>query len=552
MTTGTLQETNREAQAGDGAPLAPVLVLGDEAIALGAMDAGIGGAFAYPGTPSTEIYEYVEAHADRGPGRPPVVARWSTNEKVAYEEALGMSFAGKRALVSMKHVGLNVAADPFMNSALTGVNGALVLVVADDPGMHSSQNEQDTRYYGEFARLPVLEPSDQQQCYDMTREAFELSEALGLPVILRIVTRVAHSRAVVHRAPPVDGAPPADAEERQRPENWTLVPSNARRRNRRLLDLQPELLARAEASPYNQLRLQGRKGILCSGIACNYVHEALGEEHDWSTLEIRHYPPPRDKIRALVEHCDEVFVVEEGYPFLETRLNGLLGVPGRVIRGKTTGDLPDAGELSPEIVGRALGVHQGPPPPPPQDLPARPPALCRGCPHIDTFHAMLEATADFEHPHLLSDIGCYTLGALPPYEAVHTAVDMGSSISMAVGAARAGLRPILCTIGDSTFTHSGMTGLLDAIREDADITVLILDNSTVAMTGTQQTMAHGEELVEILRGLGVNPEHLHVFEPFPKRHTAFAELLDREIAHRGLSVIVSQRPCIHVKRKERG
>ncbi|PIE16283.1 MAG: indolepyruvate ferredoxin oxidoreductase [Proteobacteria bacterium] len=525
------------------------LLLGDEAIAVAALDAGIAGAFAYPGTPSTEIFECVD---QRTRGDDTVSARWSSNEKVAYEEALGMSFAGKRALVSMKHVGLNVASDPLMSSALTGVNGAMVLVVADDPGMHSSQSEQDTRFYSDFAKLPLFEPRDQQQCYDMTREAFELSDRVRLPVMVRVVTRIAHSRAVVQRAEPRGQLPPpADADERTSVKRWALIPANARERYAHLLALQSELVAYAEGSDYNELRIAGARGVICSGVANNYVDEALGGREDDSLLRVGVYPLPVAKIRELVDHCDEIVVVEEGQPFIEPRLGGILGIPGKHVRGKLTGDVPATGELTPDSVAEALGAPTRPRFGVQSDLPGRPPGLCRGCPHGDTFGALVAATKDYERPILFSDIGCYTLGVLPPYEAVHSAVDMGASVAMATGAARAGAHPVVCTIGDSTFTHSGMTGLIGAARADANMTVLILDNSTVAMTGAQETMAHGDELVRVIAGLGVDERHLHVFEPRPKRHQELVALLQREIAHPGLSVVVSQRACVHAKRRHK-
>ena len=524
------------------------LLLGDEAAAHAALDAGIGGVFSYPGTPATEIFECVEEQADRR--RLAVSALWSANEKVAYEEALGMSYAGRRALVAMKHVGLNVAADPFMSSAITGVNAGLVVVVADDPGMHSSQNEQDTRHFQEFAQLPLFEPSNQQQTYDHVLEAFDYSERVGLPVMVRLVTRLAHSRANVslHAR---DTAPHRDRADYPRPEpnDWVLVPSNAKRRYRHLLSLQAQLLRDAEESPHNRLRLAGKRGIIATGIAHNYVAEALDANDDDSLLHITRYPIPTALIRQLVDHCTEILVVEEGYPFVERRLNGLLGVPGKAIRGKLTGDLPPDGELSPDAVAAALGVPYQSVLPPLADLAARPPQLCKGCPHADSFRAMVEAASVYPDPYMLSDIGCYALGVAPPFRAVHSCVDMGASIAMAHGAAQAGAHPVLCTIGDSTFAHSGMTPLLGAARADANMTVLVLDNSTVGMTGAQDTMASGESLLEIIRALGVHPDHLHVIEPLPKNHAENAALIRREIEHRGLSVIVPQRACIHVKRK---
>ncbi len=522
------------------------LLLGDEAIALAALHANIGGAFSYPGTPSTEIFEYIHAAARNLDS---VSAKWAANEKVAYEEALGMSYAGKRAIVSMKHVGLNVAADPFMNSALTGVNGGVVVVVADDPGMHSSQNEQDSRYYADFAQVPVFEPSNQQEAYDFTREAFEVSEKFGIPVLLRIVTRLAHSRANVRVAPaeaPTDGNGKLPE---PNPDNWTLVPANARRRFRHLLNLQPRLREWSEKSPHNELTLAGPRGIITAGLANNYVREALAGRDDFSVLRITTYPIPIERVRNLVDHCDEVTVVEEGYPFIEKKLNGLLGIPGKSIRGKTTGALPPDGELTPDLVATALGQPFDMPTAAQGDLTGRPPALCRGCPHADTFKAIVDATANQPNAILFSDIGCYTLGVLPPYKAVHSCVDMGASISMAHGASQAGAFPVLCTIGDSTFTHSGMTGLIGAARADADMTVFILDNAIVAMTGGQETMAAGDDLIKLIKGLGVKDEAIQIIEPLSKNHAQSVDAVSRAINHRGLSVIVAQRECIHNRRK---
>jgi indolepyruvate ferredoxin oxidoreductase alpha subunit len=523
------------------------LLLGDEAVARGAIDAGIAGAFSYPGTPATEVFETIELDA-RARG---ISAMWSANEKVAYEEALGLSYAGGRAVVSMKHVGLNVAADPFVNSALTGINGGLVLVVADDPGMHSSQNEQDSRFYAEFAQLPMFEPSTQQEAYDLTWRAFEYSEAIGLPVVVRLVTRLSHSRANVVTAPAETG----DAIRSKRralptPGDWTLVPAIARKRFAKLLQAQKRLLDDSERDPANRLTLAGRIGVIAAGIAYNYVQEALHGTGGLSVLKIGRYPLPVALIREMVDHCDEILVAEDGYPFIERRLNGLLGLPGKAIRGRLTGALPASGELTPEILARALGRDRSPVASAPiEDLAARPPQLCRGCPHADSFKAIVEATAGYANPILFSDIGCYTLGVMPPYRAVHACVDMGASIAMAHGAAQAGRHPVICTIGDSTFSHSGMTPLLGAARSNANMTVFILDNATVAMTGTQESMASGERLINILHGLGVDPDHLHVIEPLPRLHAGNVELIKRELEHPGLSVIVPTRACIHVRRK---
>lgn len=515
------------------------LLLGDEAVAWGAVDSGILGAFAYPGTPSTEILETIQDVA------PSVWANWSANEKVAYEEALGMSYLGGRSLVSMKHVGLNVASDPFMSSALTGVNGGLVLAVADDPSMHSSQSEQDSRFFADFARIPCFEPSTQQDCYDMTREAFRWSEKFELPVMIRLVTRLAHSRSLVRRAEP-ELHPVNQSAPLPNPNDWSLMPVNARRRYRRLLDMQGDLRTQVEAFEGNRLKLGGKRGIICSSTGFNYVREALGENPQDSLLRIAAYPLPDVALRRIIDHCDEIYVFEDGFPFIERHILGLYGVHGKSIHGRLDGTLREDGELLPETVARALGVDWDAPDIPDPLAVNRPPQFCKGCPHAYTYDALVDATAGYERPLFFSDIGCYALGIAPPYSAVHSVVDMGASIGMAHGASRTGAFPVICTIGDSTFAHSGLPALLGAVHHDADITVMVLDNSTTAMTGQQDSFATGEELVEMLRGLGV--KDLHIFEPIPKNREANVQAIRAAIEHRGLSVIVARRACIHFKK----
>ncbi len=522
-----------------------LLLLGDEAVALAAVHAGISGAYSYPGTPASEIFEYIEGLADRFGIR----AAWSANEKVAYEEALGMSFAGKRAVVSMKHVGLNVAADPFVNSAISGVNGGLVLAVADDPSMHSSQNEQDSRYYAHFARIPCLEPSSQQEAYQMTREAFQLSESLALPVMVRLTTRLAHSRADVAVGEPTEQKvlkKPSDVSA------WTLLPVNARRQYKQLLEKQPTLLQISESSPHNVVDLSGADtslGIIASGIAYNYFMEAVGGASPYPYVKIGMYPLPVAAIRKLHEATERVMVIEEGYPFIEEQMSGVLGCEKPVL-GKLSGALPPSGELNLKLVAAALGIPwETSEFAPFEPLAARPPALCQGCPHADTFKAMNEAISTYEQPTVFSDIGCYTLGFYPPFQAIETCIDMGASIGMAAGAAHAGMSPVLCAIGDSTFAHSGMTPLVGAARENVNIKVFILDNGTVAMTGTQETMATGQRLVELVVGLGAPREHVRPFVPHPRNHEANVRLIREELEYEGLSVLIPQRACIHLKRK---
>jgi indolepyruvate ferredoxin oxidoreductase alpha subunit len=523
------------------------ILLGDEAVGLGAVHAGLTGAYSYPGTPASEIMEYL---LRIGPGAG-FRAAWSVNEKTAFEEALGCSYAGRRAFVSFKHVGLNVAADPFMSASLTGANGGFVVCSADDPSMHSSQNEQDSRFYAQFALVPCFEPSDHQEAYDMTREAYDLSEKLGLPVMLRLTTRLSHSRAGVETRPP-------------RPQNevrtgaracWTLLPGNARVQFKRVLELQAEMQRYAAASPFTRLELNPddkRLGVIAAGLGYNYVCENLeGAARHPSVLKLGVYPIPEDLVRRLVEHCDTVLVVEEGYPLIERQVRGLFGVPGKTLIGRTTGHLPAQGELSPETVRAALGLaplerHAT------ADIPLanRPPQLCVGCPHADTFKALKKALEDQPGAVIFSDIGCYTLGYFPPHSAIDSCVCMGASVGMAHGASRAGVHPAVGVIGDSTFGHSGMTALLSAASADADMVLVILDNGTVAMTGTQPSFSTGERLLAIVRGLGVAPDRLRVITPLPKFHEDNVRAFREEIARPGLSVVVAVRECLEETKKK--
>lgn len=381
----------------------------------------------------------------------------------------------------------------------------------------------------------------------MTREAFELSERLGLPALVRLVTRLSHSRATVVRRPPVDLG--ARVERRGDPNDWTLLPPNARRRNHRLINLQGKLLQLSERSAFNELALRGPKGILACGIAYNYVREVIGDASSYSVLKIGTYPVPSGLVRELVDHCAEILVVEEGYPLVEAKLTGLLGAPGKVINGKRNGALPADGELTADIVRKALGMEPRHAQPSAEPIPQRPPSLCQGCPHGDTFQVLVDALDPKDQPILFGDIGCYTLGAYPPYNAVHTCVDMGASIGMALGAARAGAHPVICTIGDSTFTHSGMAPLLSAAHDDANMTVILLDNSAVAMTGCQEVFMTGDAFIRLLRGLGVDERHIVQLDPVAKEHARNVELMRQEIGHRGLSVVIACRPCIHLKRR---
>jgi indolepyruvate ferredoxin oxidoreductase alpha subunit len=521
------------------------LLLGAEAVALGAIHGGLNAAYSYPGTPASELMEFLISSKKNFSS---LTANWTVNEKVAYEEALGVSYAGQRSLVSMKHVGLNVAADPFMNSAVVSINGGFIVVVADDPGMHSSQNEQDSRYYAQFANILCLEPATHQEAYDMAYQAFDLSEQWHIPIMIRLVTRLAHSRSLI-TAKEIKTSPAKPIGSRK---EWITLPVNARKLFAGLLKTQKELLNYANHSPFNQITVQTNEiGIIATGIAYNYVMEVLQQLNmSVPVLKISTYPPPEEKLNALIDRVKTLLVIEEGYPLIEKKLIGLKGIPGVKIKGKLDETLPASGELSPDIVRQAitgqkpeLAYHPDP------KLANRPPQLCTGCPHGDTFDALNLALESYPQGVVFSDIGCYTLGALPPYSAIDTCVCMGASVSMAKGAADANIFPSFGLIGDSTFAHSGLTPLLDAVRCNTNMTLIIVDNGSVAMTGGQPTFLSGQALQQLLLGMGVTKEHMRIIVPLPKNKEQNAAVIKEEIKHHGLSVIISLRECIHELKK---
>ena len=519
------------------------LLSGNEAIARGAWEAGITFASAYPGTPSTEILENIIRYQDD------IHAQWGANEKTALEEALGASFTGARAIVTMKHVGLNVAADPLFSASYIGATGALVVVSADDPGMHSSQNEQDNRHYAIAAKMPVLEPSDSQEAKDMVLEAVKISEAFDTPVMIRMTTRTSHSRSAVElgerQAPPV---PEYKSDFAKR----NLLPGNARRRHVAVEERLKKLALFSDTFPFNVLQ-KGRErvGVLASGVSYQYGREVFPDA--WFLKLAMPYPFPVQLFERFASLVDTIYVLEENDPIIETFAR--LHAPGKKIVGKDV--FPLLGEMSQDAVRVSLGQKPADPGVEP-GVPARPPSLCAGCPHTAFFYNLGILKVQSK-----GDIGCYTLGALRPLSAMDTCVDMGASITVQLGIekalAKAGKStPQVAVIGDSTFFHSGITGLIDVIYNRGQSTVVILDNSITAMTGHQENPGSGRTLmgeearkVDILRlvrdGLGI--EHAYEIDGYDVK--GIRELLKREMARPEPSVIVVRRPCVLLYRKAR-
>jgi indolepyruvate ferredoxin oxidoreductase alpha subunit len=514
---------------------------GNEAIARGAWEAGVRVAAAYPGTPSTEIMESLANYPAAD-----LHAQWSTNEKVALDVAIGASFAGSRALASMKHVGLNVAADAFMSQAYIGVNGGLVIAVCDDPGIHSSQNEQDTRIYGQFATVPVLEPSDAQEALDLTRLAFDLSEQFDTMVIVRGTTRLSHTRSPVTIGPRTEHPTRGFLEN---PAKNVMIPAHARRRHAAVLEREVKLKAYLETSPINRWE-EGKNvggdssfGVITSGTCYPYVREVLPNA---SVLKLgASWPLPEGLLRRYCESVERVFVVEELEPVMEKELRAL----GLKVEGKQL--FPREGEFSPEIL-RAGFEKAGVLAPRAQRASwaleplVRPPVLCAGCPHTSSFMAVRASGA-----RVAGDIGCYTLACLDPLRGLDTTVSMGSSIGNATGMAMAGdTKPVMATIGDSTFLHAGIPSLINAVYNQANITVLLLDNHITAMTGGQEhpgtgKTLRGEEAPKVdyealVRAIGV--KWVRVVDSYDL--AAMYQTLREAIAHKGVSVIISNRPCV--------
>ncbi|MCF0209174.1 MAG: indolepyruvate ferredoxin oxidoreductase, partial [Bacteroidaceae bacterium] len=430
-----------------------------------------------------------------------------------------------------------------------------------------SQDEQDSRYLGTFAMIPMLEPSTQQEAYDMMAYAFELSEKQKTPVLMRVVTRMAHSRAVVEVAD--EARPQNEISYNSDSKDWVLLPANARRKNAILCAKQADFMAESTNAGWNKVEAGGiNLGIICSGIGYNYVKEVIAATPSLAAqcyiLKISQYPLPKETIATLCGHCSRVLVVEDGQPFIEDKMVGLLPQAEWEISGRLTGHLPRTGELTPDSVAKAinkclaevmeLDYTETAPEVVPEVVAPRPPALCQGCGHRSVYEALNLVLAEYENARVFGDIGCYTLGFLPPFRTLSSCVDMGASITMAKGAADAGLHPAVAIIGDSTFTHSGMTGLLDAINENANITVVISDNLTTAMTGGQDS-AGLNKYEAICLGLGADPAHVRVVVPLPKNMDEITQTIREELAYNGVSIIIPRRECLqtlarHLKEKK--
>lgn len=515
--------------------------MGNEAIARGAMEAGINLATSYPGTPASEIFLTLARHAKDGG----FYAEWSINEKVAVEMAAGAAYAGARAIVSMKQMGLNVAADAVMSLAYIGVRGGLVLVVADDPGPHSSQTEQDTRLFARFAGLPVLDPSSPAEAYAMTKYAFALSEELQLPVILRPTTRCCHSCQDVEVG---TISPPRPVPGFAKSPEWVILPSLSARKHHWLIEQENRARNLFNDCPFNHASLQGRTGVIASGISYSYVVEALealGAEV--SLLKIgTPYPLPEEKVVEFLTHLDQVLVVEEQEPVVEDQVIRVAWrhlIPCHV-SGKHDNYLPRTGEFNVDIVKNALGRFLGIRVAPPEevslpDLPSRSPLLCAGCPHRGSFYAFKRA-ARGQEVIFSGDIGCYTLGAAPPLKALDTCLCMGASLGLAQGLARVEPhRRVVAFIGDSTFFHAGLPALANAVHNKTKVTIAVLDNGTTAMTGHQPHPGLSIDIAAVARGLGVET----VLEADPYNLEATVAAASQALATPGPSLVLLRRPC---------
>ncbi|KAB2951208.1 indolepyruvate ferredoxin oxidoreductase subunit alpha [Heliorestis acidaminivorans] len=520
------------------------LLTGNEAIARGAYEYGISVAAAYPGTPSTEILENISKY-------PEIYSQWSPNEKVALEVGVGASIAGARTLVAMKHVGVNVAADPLFTVAYSGVRGGLVLVSADDPGMHSSQNEQDNRHYAPFAKIPMLEPSDSQEAKDMVKLALEISETFDTPVLLRITTRIAHSQSLVELGEPMERVVKPYEKDAKK---YVMIPAHGRTRRVFIEERDAKLAAFSEQVSVNFTEMNDPSfGLITSGVSYQYVKEAFPTA---SILRLAMtHPIPKQKITDFASKVDTLFVVEELEPYLETQIKAL----GIKVIGKEL--LPPYGELSVALLQNKLGAYLNISAPVaatseqeatseaviPFSAPVRPPVMCPGCPHRGVFYVIKQLKLVVS-----GDIGCYTLGTMPPLEAMDTCICMGASISGALGMEKANPElagRLVAVIGDSTFMHSGVTGLMDIVYNKSAATVIILDNSITAMTGHQYHPGTGKTLmnedapkvdfVALAKSLGIR----RAVEVDAFDLERVKEVIKEEVAAPEPSVIITRQPC---------
>ncbi len=510
------------------------ILSGNEAFARGALEAGIAVASAYPGTPSTEILETVAKE------HPEVYCEWAPNEKVALEVASGASYAGARTMAVMKHVGVNVAADPLMSMTYTQLRGGLVLISADDPQLFSSQNEQDNRQYARFAKMPMLEPSSSQEAKDFMVEGVRLSEEFGVPVMVRSTTRISHSMGVVELNEPLK---PNETSLERNPADWVMLPANARRRHPIIEQRLEDLRAKANTSALNIMQIKDSKiGFIASGIAFQYAREAMPEA---SFLKLGFsYPLPHDLVKEFASKVDELWVIEELDPFVEDQLKAM----GIECRGKDV--LPICGEYSTDLIKNAVfGIK--PVDVPEQDLPPRPPSMCPGCPHRGSLYA-LKRNGCF----IAGDIGCYTLGFLPPLSAIDTCLCMGAGINHAHGMSKAfgkGQQKLAAVLGDSTFFHSGVTGVMNLAYNQGAAVIMILDNRITAMTGAQENPGTGKtlmgeptsqiELEPLVRALGI--EFVKTVDPYDFKATK--QIVKEAIEFEGPAVVITKAPCVLLK-----
>lgn len=513
------------------------LMIGNAAIARGAYEAGATVAAAYPGTPSTEITEFISKY-------PEIYAEWSPNEKVALEVGVGASIAGARSIVCMKHVGLNVAADPLFTSAYTGVRGGLVVVVADDPGMPSSQNEQDSRFYARSAHVPMLEPSDSEECRAFTKRAFELSEEYDTPVFVRLTARTSHSQSLVEPEERISRELPAYEKDIAK---YVMVPGYARLRHLKVVERMERLKMDVEEFDLNREEVRGEElGIVCSGAVYHFVREAAP---DASVLKLGMiYPLPIEKIRAFSKKVKRLVVIEELEPFFENQLKAN-GIP---CEGKNL--FPLCYDFSANLIREKLfGI---PAPKADTELPGRPPVMCAGCPHRGVFYLLAKNKIT-----VTGDIGCYSLGAMAPLSAMDAVICMGASVSMAHGFEKARGREqskhTVAVIGDSTFVHTGVNGLINAVYNKSNITLIILDNSTTGMTGHQENPATGKtirresthklDLYDLCKACGA--DSVRVTNAYDLKNTE--KVIKEELAREGVSVIIAQRPCALLDKSEK-